>query len=212
MRIGVIGAGHMGSTLARYFTAAEHEVMIANSGGPDTLRGLTFRLGDHGHAGTTGEAAEFGEIVVVSIPFRHFEQVPVEGTSGKTVIDTMNYVPQRDGHYPQLDNDRTTSSEMLQAHLPDTQVIKAFNAMRWDHLRDYGRPGGALTRYGIPVSGDNSAAKLTVIDLVDELGFEPVDAGDLAHGGRKHQPGSPVFNADLTADELRARLPGVDKP
>jgi 8-hydroxy-5-deazaflavin:NADPH oxidoreductase len=212
MRIGVIGAGHVGSTLARHFTAAEHQVVLANSRGPETLRTFAFELGDNAYPGTAAEAAEFGEVVVVSIPFGNFARVPVPGTAGKTVIDTMNYDPRRDGHVPPLDDDSTTSSEMLQAHLPDARVVKAFNAMRWDHIRDYGRPGGALTRYGIPVAGDDSAAKLTVIDLVDEMGFEPVDAGDLAHGGRKHQPGTAVFTADLTAGELRARLPGVDRP
>jgi predicted dinucleotide-binding enzyme len=212
MRIGVIGAGRVGSTLARHFTAAEHQVLLANSRGPQTLRTLAFELGDNAYPGTAEEAAEFGEVVVVAVPFRGFEEVPVEGTAGKPVIDTTNYDPRRDGHYPQLDDNSTTSSEMLQAHLPGAHVIKAFNAMRWDHIRDYGRPGGALTRYGIPVSGDDSAAKLTVVDLIDEMGFEPVDAGDLAHGGRRHQPGTPVFTADLPAGELRARLPGVDQP
>jgi hypothetical protein len=212
MRIGVIGAGRVGGTLARHFTAAEHEVAVSNSRGPRTLRWLMADLGSRAQATTPEEAAEFGEVLVVSVPFGRYAQVPTAGTAGKPVIDTTNYVPERDGHFPQLDNGSTTSSEMLQAHLSGAHVVKAFNAMRWDHIRDYGRPGGAMTRYGIPVSGDDSAAKLVVLDLVDELGFEPVDAGDLAHGGRKHQPGTPVFTADLTANELRARLPGVDKP
>jgi 8-hydroxy-5-deazaflavin:NADPH oxidoreductase len=212
MRIAVIGAGHVGGTLARHFAAAEHEVAVANSRGPQTLRSLVAELGDSAHAATAEEAVDFGEVLVVSIPFGRHAQVPTAGTAGKTVIDTTNYFPERDGHYRQLDNDSTTSSEMLQAHLSGAHVVKAFNAMRWDHLRDYGRTGGAMTRYGIPVSGDNSAAKLVVLDLVDEIGFEPVDAGDLAHGGRKHQPGTPVFIADLTANELRARLPSVDQP
>jgi 8-hydroxy-5-deazaflavin:NADPH oxidoreductase len=212
MRIGIIGAGHVGGTLARQFAAAEHEVAVSNSRGPHTLRALVAELGDHGHAATAEEAAEFGEVLVVSVPFGHYAEVPTSGTTGKPVIDTTNYFPERDGHYPQLDNGSTTSSEMMQAHLSGAHVVKAFNAMRWDHLRDYVRTGGAMTRYGIPVSGDNSAAKLVVLDLVDEMGFEPVDAGDLAHGGRRHQPGTPVFTADLTANELRARLPSVDKP
>lgn len=212
MRIAVIGAGRVGGTLARHFAAAEHEVVVANSRGPQTLRWLVADLDDGARAATAEEAAEAGEVLVVSVPFGRYAQVPVAGTAGKTVIDTTNYDPVRDGHYPQLDDDSTTSSEMVQAHLSTAHVVKAFNAMRWDHIRDYGRPGGALTRYGIPVSADDSAAKLVVLDLIDEIGFEPVDAGDLAHGGRKHQPGSPVFMADLTADELRARLPGVDRP
>jgi 8-hydroxy-5-deazaflavin:NADPH oxidoreductase len=211
MRIGVIGTGHVGGTLARHFIAAEHDVAIANSRGPDTLREFAAELGENAHAATAEEAAQFGDVVVVSIPFGHYEEVPEDGTAGKTIIDTCNYYPARDGHFPQLDSDSTTSSEMLQAHLARAHVIKAFNAMEWDHIRDYGRPGGALTRYGIPVSGDDSAAKLTVVDLVDDMGFEPVDAGDLAQG-RKYQPGTAIYLADLPADELRARLPGVDQP
>jgi predicted dinucleotide-binding enzyme len=211
MRIGVIGSGHVGSTLARHFVAAEHEVAISNSRGPDTLRDFAAKLGHNAHPATAAEAARFGDVVVVSVPFGRYEEVPAEGMAGKPVIDTCNYYPDRDGHFPQLDNDSTTSSEMLQAHLPGAHVVKAFNAMEWDHIRDYGRPGGAMTRYGIPISGDDNGAKLTVIDLVDEMGFEPVDAGDLAHGGRKHQPGSPLYLADLPANKLRDRLPAVDK-
>jgi predicted dinucleotide-binding enzyme len=124
----------------------------------------------------------------------------------KTVIDTCNYYPERDGHFPELDQDRTTSSEMLQAHLRNAQVVKAFNTMRWDHLRDYGRQSSAMHRYALPVSGDNAGSKRQVLDLIEQIGFEPVDIGDLANGGRRQQPGSPIHGVDLTAEELRARL------
>lgn len=206
MKIGIIGAGHVGGTLAKRFTAAGHDVAVANSRGPDTLRQLESELGEHGRAATAEEAAEFGDVVVVSVPFGRYAEVPSAGAAGKTVIDTCNYYPERDGHIAALDDDRTTSTELLQQHLPQAKVVKAFNAMRWEHLRDYGRSGGALTRYGIPVSGDDPRAKHEVEDLVEQLGFEPVDAGDLAHGGRKHQPGTPVFTADLTAADLHAHL------
>jgi 8-hydroxy-5-deazaflavin:NADPH oxidoreductase len=122
------------------------------------------------------------------------------------VIDTTNYYPQRDGHFDQLDGDRTTSSELLQAHLPRARVVKAFNAIRWDHLRDEGRPAGDPERVGIPISGDDAWAKQIVADLIEQIGFDPVDAGTLAAGGRKHQPGSPFYVADLRSGELRARL------
>jgi 8-hydroxy-5-deazaflavin:NADPH oxidoreductase len=206
MNIGIIGAGHVGGTLAKHFTAAGHNVAVANSRGPDTLRRLESQLGEHGRAVSAEQAAAFGDVVVVSIPFGRYAELPVAGTAGKTVIDTSNYYPERDGHIAALDNGSTTSSELLQQHLPQARVVKAFNAMRWDHLRDYGRSGGALTRYGIAVSGDDPKAKQDVEDLVEQLGFEPVDAGDLAHGGRKHQPGTPVFIADLTAADLHAQL------
>ncbi|BCB77031.1 hypothetical protein GCM10022251_45100 [Phytohabitans flavus] len=206
MKIGIIGAGHIGGTLAKHFTAAGHDVAIANSRGPDTLRQMETNLGEHGRAVTPAQAAAFGDIVVVSVPFGNYTDVPIAGTAGKTVIDTTNYDPDRDGHIAELDNNSITSSELMQRHLPQANVVKAFNTMIWDHLRDYGKPGGALTRYGIPISGNDSQAERAVADLVDELGFEPVYAGDLAQGGRRQQPGSPVFTADLTARDLHAQL------
>jgi 8-hydroxy-5-deazaflavin:NADPH oxidoreductase len=206
MNIGILGAGHVGGTLAKRFIAAGHNVAVANSRGPDTLRELESQLAEHGRAVTAEQAATFGDIVVVSVPFGRYTELPIAATAGKTVIDTNNYYPERDGHIAELDDDSTTSSELLQRHLPQAKVVKAFNSMRWDHLRDYGRSAGAAMRYGIPISGDDPNAKREVAALVEQLGFEPVDAGDLAQGGRKHQPGTPVFTTDLTADDLHAQL------
>ena len=121
------------------------------------------------------------------------------------MVDTNNYFPERDGHFDELDNDHTTSSELLQAHLPDAHVVKAFNAIGWNRLRDEARPAGDPDRLGIPISGDDEAAKQTVAELIDEIGFDAVDAGTLAEGGRKHQPGSPSVR-DLHTEVLRARL------
>jgi predicted dinucleotide-binding enzyme len=206
MRIGIIGAGHMGATLAEKFNAVGHEVAVANSRGPDTLQELDRALGDHGHAVTAEDAARFGEVVVVAVPFGRYREVPTTMAPNAVVIDTSNYYPQRDGHFPELDEDRTTSSELLHQHLGDVRLVKAFNAIRWDHLRDYGRQNGF--RIGIPISGDDEQAKRVVSVLIDQLGFEAVDAGDLAHGGRKHQPGTSVYVADLPTEELRAKLNG----
>lgn len=205
MRIGIIGAGRIGSTLARDFTAAGHEVVIANSRGPQTLSGLVDELGSRVRAVTAEEAARFGEVVIVSIPFGRYRQLPSASLVGKTVIDTMNYDPERDGSYPELDNDRTTSSEMLQAYLGDARVVKTFNAMQSEHLRDYGLGSTAMHRYGMPVSG-NAESMPIVLDLVHQIGFDPVDAGDLPNGGRKHQPGAQTFNAALQAEALRAQI------
>ena len=205
MRIGIIGAGRVGATLAKYFVSAGHQVTVANSRGPQTLRDLVDQLGTAARAGTPVEAAGFGELAVVSVPFNRYPQVPVDELDGKPVIDTGNYSPARDGHHPDLDEDRTTTSELLQRHLPGARVVKAFNTFRWEHLRDYGHAGGANMMYGIPVSGDDDGAKRVVFDLIEELGFEPVDAGGLADGGRKHQPGAPAY-AELPADQLSARL------
>jgi predicted dinucleotide-binding enzyme len=208
MRIGIIGAGHIGSTLAYLFSKAGHEVAIANSRGPDTLRELEKEYGDNVRASTVEDIARDGEVVVVSIPLGRWAELPATGLAGKTVIDTCNYYPSRDGRIAALDDDSTTSSAFLQQHLAGAQVVKAFNAMRWDHLREYGREGGAAQRYGIPVAGDDQAAKRRVMDLIEQLGFEPVDAGTLADS-RSFQPGAAVYTADLWAEDLRARI-GVD--
>jgi len=208
MRIGIVGAGNIGGTLAGHFTRAGHEVAVSNSRGPETLQDLVAELGERARAVTPPEAIEFGEIVVVSVPFGRFRELPPEHAEGKVVIDTNNYYPNRDGHFEELDTDRTTSSELLQAHMKGARVVKAFNAIYWGRLRDLGRPAGDPERIGIPISGDDEKAKRIVAGLIDEIGFEAVDAGTLAEGGRQHQPGTPVYTADLRAPELRDQLRG----
>jgi 8-hydroxy-5-deazaflavin:NADPH oxidoreductase len=206
MRIGIIGAGHIGGTLARLFVDAGHEVAVSNSRGPETLASLVQELGARARATTAADAARFGDVVVVSVPFGRYRELPTEAVVGKIVIDTNNYYPQRDGHFEELDSDRTTSSELLQAHLPGARVVKAFNAIQWMRLRDDGRPAGDPERLGIPISGDDDEAKQTVAALIDQIGFDPVDAGTLAKGGRKHQTGAPAYTQGLPTAELRARL------
>jgi predicted dinucleotide-binding enzyme len=206
MRIGIIGAGQIGGTLAGLFVDAGHEVAISNSRGPETLAGLVDELGDRPLAMTAADAARFGDVVVVSVPFGRYRELPSEAVAGKVVIDTNNYYPQRDGHFEELDSDRTTSSELLQAHLPDAHLVKAFNAIQWMRLRDDGRPTGDPARLGIPISGDDEEAKRAVAELIDQIGFDPVDAGTLAEGGRKHQTGAPAYTRGLPTAELRARL------
>jgi 8-hydroxy-5-deazaflavin:NADPH oxidoreductase len=206
MRIGIIGAGHIGGTLARLFVDAGHEVAVSNSRGPETLASLVQELGARARATTAADAARFGDVVVVSVPFGRYRELPTEAVVGKIVIDTNNYYPQRDGHFEELDSDRTTSSELLQTHLPGARVVKAFNAIQWMRLRDDGRPAGDPERLGIPISGDDDEAKQTVAALIDQIGFDPVDAGTLAKGGRKHQTGAPAYTQGLPTAELRARL------
>lgn len=206
MKIGILGAGRIGATLARHFARVGHVVAVSNSRGPATLEGLVAELGDRAHATTAEDAARFGDVVVVSVPFGRYRELPTGGLAGKVVIDTNNYYPQRDGRFEELDGDRTTSSELLQAHPQGARVVKAFNAIYWEHLRDFGRPSGDPGRIGMPISGDDPEAKRTLAELIDEIGFDAVDAGTLAEGGRKHQPGSSVYTADLRTEELRARL------
>ena len=206
MRIGIIGAGHIGGTLARLFVDGGHEVAVSNSRGPETLESLVEELGDRAQTTTAADAALFGDVVVVSVPFGRYRELPTEAVMGKVVIDTNNYYPQRDGHFEELDSDRITSSELLQAHLPGARVVKAFNAIQWKRLRDNGRPAGDPERLGIPISGDDDKAKQTVAALIDQIGFDPVDAGTLAEGGRKHQTGAPAYTQGMRTEELRALL------
>jgi predicted dinucleotide-binding enzyme len=205
MRIGIIGTGHIGGTLAGKFVAVGHQVALANAHGPDTLSDLAARLGGHAHPTTVREAARFGEVAVVAVPFDQYRQLPAGELAGRVVVDCTNYFPER-GEVADLDSGKTTSTELVAAYLPGSRVVKAFNTMSAEHLRDFAHCGGAEMLYGIPVSADDDKAKQTVMDLVEELGFDPVDAGGLAEGGRKQQPGSDVFLADLPSDELRARL------
>lgn len=205
MRIGMVGAGNIGSTLARHFVRVSHEVAVSNSRGPETLEVLVRELGDRARAMSAADAARFGEIGVVSVPFGKYRNIPVDGFDDKVVIDTNNYYPGRDGQFAELDEDRTTSGEMLAAHLPHARVVKAFNAIYWEHLRDGARPARAPDRIAIPISGDDEEAKRIVARLIDEIGFDAVDLGSLAVGGRKHQPGSVLYTADLSAAEMRRR-------
>jgi predicted dinucleotide-binding enzyme len=205
MRIGIIGSGHIGGTLAGHLVRVGHEVVLSNSRGPETLEELAAQLGERATAGTAADAAKAGEVVVVSVPFGRYRDLPTEGLEGKIVIDTSNYYPQRDGSFAELDDGRTTSSELLQEHLR-ARVVKAFNSVNWVRLRDESRPADDPNRIGVPISGDDPEAKSVVADLIDQIGFDAVDAGSLGDGGRKHQPGTSIYGADLPTAELRAQL------
>lgn len=206
VRIGIIGSGHIGGTLAQLLVTAGHEVVVSNSRGPETLQALVVQLGPNARAATPTEAAEWGEVVVVSVPLGRYREIPQAGPAGKVVIDTNNYYPGRDGQMEELDSGRTTGSELLQQHLSDARVVKAFNGITWEHLRDLGRPKEDPRRVAIPISGDDSEAKRVVADLIDQIGFDAVDAGGLGVGGRKHQVGTKVYGKLLSAAEMRSQL------
>lgn len=201
MKIGIIGAGRIGATLARHFARIGHDVALSNSRGPETLTALVRELGSSVRATTAAGAADHGQVVVVAIPYGRFRELPAEQLHGKVVVDTCNYYPERDGHDPELDADITTSSEKIRA-FTGANLVKAFNAIYWENLRDRGLPKGDPGRLAIPVSGTDWEAKAVVSGLIRDIGFDPVDAGDLGLGGRKHQPGSRVYGAELSADEL----------
>jgi predicted dinucleotide-binding enzyme len=203
--IGLIGAGSIGSQVARLAVAHGYDVVLSNSRGPETLAELVTELGPHARADTVLEAAKAGDIVVVTIPLKHYRTVPVEPLAGKVVIDTNNYYPQRDGQIPELDNESTTTAELLQAHLPTSKVVKAFNHIYASQLTTDGRPAGTAARRALVIAGDDAGAKETVTRLLDEFGFDVVDAGPLKEGWRI-QRDTPGYGPRRTAGQLRADL------
>ena len=206
--IGLIGSGHIGSQLARLAVARGHAVVVSNSRGPETLVDLVAELGDAARAGTPQEAAEAGDVVVVTIPLHAVGSVPVEPLAGKVVIDTNNYYPQRDGQIPELDDDSLTSAELLQRHLPTSRVVKAFNHIEAAALTTQGQPAGTDGRRALVVASDDDEARATVGGLVDAFGFDVVELDSLAET-RRIQPGTPGYGPRRTAEELRADLEAV---
>ena len=182
--IGLIGSGNIGSTVARLALDAGHDVVLSNSRGPETLSDLVDELGPHARAATAAEAGAAGDIVVVTVPLKAYKDVPVEPLRGKVVIDTNNYYPQRDGHIAELDDESTTVSELLQAHLPESHVVKAFNNIYFGHLGTLQRPSGSPERSVLAIAGDDDDAKKQVATLFDELGYDAYDVGPLAEGWR----------------------------
>ena len=208
--IGLIGSGNIGGTLAHLAVAHGYEVVVSNSRGPETLVDLVAELGDQARAGTAQEAAEAGDIVVVTVPLKNYRQVPVEPLAGKIVIDTNNYYPQRDGDIPELDSEQTTTAELLQAHLPTSRVVKAFNHITAADLAVSGTPAGSPGRRALAIAGDDARAKSTVSELIDDLGYDVVDAGPLAEGWRI-QRDTPGYIVALDADGLSAALAAAQR-
>jgi predicted dinucleotide-binding enzyme len=203
--IGLIGAGHIGSQVARLAAAHGYNVVISNSRGPETLFALVAELGPNASAGTAVEAAKAGDIVVVTVPLKNYRAVPVAPLAGKIVIDTNNYYPERDGHIRELDNESTTTAELLQAHLPTSKVVKAFNHIYAAELTTHGQPAGSKNRRALVIAGDDQAAKAAVTHLLDQFGFDTVDAGPLSEGWRI-QRDTPGYGPRRTAEELRQDL------
>jgi predicted dinucleotide-binding enzyme len=206
MRIGIIGAGQIGGTLARRLTALGHEVSIANSRGPASLAGLASETG--AKPVTVEQAARAGELVIVTIPMKNIPRLPAglfDGVSeGVVVVDTGNYYPQqRDGRIDAIE-DGTTESRWVSEQL-GRPVVKAFNNIYARHLLERGKPKGAPGRIALPVAGDDRRAKEIVIRLLDQLGFDGVDAGSLDESWRQ-QPGTAVYGTDLDAESVRKAL------
>jgi 8-hydroxy-5-deazaflavin:NADPH oxidoreductase len=203
MKIGIIGAGRVGTAAARLFVAAGHVVAVSNSRGPDSLRDLAAELGTGSSAMTVNDAARFGEVVLLAVPWHLAEALPApELVRGKVVIDAMNpYQPE--GGFFEL-GDSTSSEEVLK-RLPGARLVKAFNTIHYGHLAKRGRKDLPVEeRHAIYVAGNDAEAKQTVARLIEEIGFAPVDTGSLHEGGKLQQPDSPIYNQTFTAREARA--------
>jgi 8-hydroxy-5-deazaflavin:NADPH oxidoreductase len=208
--VGIIGSGMIGGTVARLSVAAGYHVVVSNSRGAETLAELAAELGPLATAGTADQAAEAGDLVVVSVPVKAFGEIPVKPLAGKPVLDTGNYYPQRDGHLEELDTGALTSSGLLQRYLPDAQVVKVFNNITFTHLGSLARPHGAEDRSALPIAGDSPAAKAAVTAYLDSIGYDAVDTGSLADSWRQ-EPGTPVYGSPYGpfSDELGTPAPAA---
>jgi len=203
--LGFIGAGHIGGQLARLAVFNGYSVVLSNSRGPETLFDLVAELGPRARAATPEKAARAGDIVVVSIPLKELGSVPIEELAGKIVIDTNNYYPERDGRITTLETESTTVSELLQAHLPQSRVVKAFNHLPAAELMSRRRPAGSPERLALIVAGHDRAAREVVATLIDVFGFDSLDIGPLEEGWRI-QRDTPGYGVGLDLFELRNAL------
>lgn len=213
MRIGIIGAGHIGGTLVRKLTGLGHEVAVANSRGPETLHSLAEETG--AKASTIQEAVRGSQIVVITIPEGRVRNLPKDLFTGASdnlvIVDTGNYYPNGNSHYGREPDGLIKEIEagMTESRWVETQlgrpVVKAFNTIFADDLMHRGRPKGDPTRAALPVAGDHEAAKAIVIAMIDELGFDAVDTGGLDESWRQ-QPDTPVYVKNLSVEELQQGL------
>jgi len=203
--VGIIGAGHIGSTLATGLVARGYDVVIANSRGPESLAGLVESLGGKARAATAAEAAQAADWAIVTVPLKALDDIPAAPLSGKTVLDTCNYYWERDGRIPALDEKRTTTSQLVQDHLPGATVVKAFNHIRSDQILTDGTPRGTQNRRALATAGDDPDAVAFVTALYDEFGYDTVNIGPLSESWRVERD-QPAYVVRQNAEELRANL------
>lgn len=203
--LGIIGAGHIGSQVARVAVSNGYDVVIANSRGPETLADLVAELGPKARAATAAEAAEAGDAVVVTVPLGKIDQLPVEQLAGKIVLDTNNYYFERDGHIEALDKGETTTSELLQQQLPTSRIAKAFNHIFAADITTDGAPAGTPNRRALATAGDDPEAVAFVTRFYDEAGFDTVNVGPLSESWRVERD-RPAYVVRQNAAELEANL------
>ena len=202
--IGIIGAGHIGAQVARAAVATGYDVVIANSRGPETLTDLIDELGPKAKAATAVDAGAEGDVVVVTVPLKAIGDVPVEPLAGKIVLDTNNYYFERDGHIDALDKGETTTSEIVQAHLPTSRIAKAFNHIMAADITSDGTPAGTPNRRALATAGDDEAVAF-VTKFYDEIGFDTVNIGPLSESWRVERD-RPAYVVRQNAAELEANL------
>ncbi|RDI66951.1 NADPH-dependent F420 reductase [Nocardia pseudobrasiliensis] len=195
LTLGLIGSGQIGSALARLAVDAGVNVVLSNSRGPGSLAEKVAELGERVRAATPVEAAR-SDIVVATIPLKGYTALPAAALAGKTVIDTMNYYPDREGHIAELDTRELTSSALVQRYLAGSRVVKAFNTIDSHRLVTLARPSGAADRSALPIAGDHAAAKAQAAHLLDLLGYDAVDIGTLAESWRS-EPQTPLYQPYL---------------
>lgn len=202
---GIIGAGNIGTAVATAVIGLGHEVVIANSRGPETLAELVAKLGPKARAATAQEAAEAAEVAVVSVPLRAIHDIPVEPLAGKIVLESNNYYPQRDGVVDSLEAGETTTSGLLQEHLPTSKVVKAFNHIGSADITSDGAPAGAPNRRALALASDFPDAAAFVAKLYDDLGFDAVDTSPLSESWRVERD-RPAYGVRQSKQELEANL------
>ena len=209
-RVGIIGAGNIGSALAQGLVDRGYEVVISNSRGPETLTDLVATLGAGATAGTPEQAAEAGEWVIVTVPLKALDTVPVAPLAGKVVLDTNNYYWERDGHILELDEKQITTSQMLQRHLPESKVAKAFNHIGAAEILTAGAPQGTPGRRALATASDSADAAQLVTEVYDAFGYDTVNIGPLADSWRVERD-TPAYGVRQDADELRANLAAAER-
>jgi len=208
--LGIIGAGNIGSNVARAAVAAGYTVVIANSRGPETLTDLIAELGPNASAATAEQAAAKADFALVAVPLHKYREVPVDQLAGKVVMDANNYYPQRDGRIAALDANESTTSELLQAHLPTSTVVKAFNNIPATHIPTDGLPAGDPNRRALPIAGDDADAVAQVAAFLDSIGFDSVNVGTLAESWKVERD-TPAYVTRTTAAELRELTQNVTR-
>ena len=203
--LGIIGAGHIGSQVARVAIANGYDVVIANSRGPETLPDLVAELGPKARAATAQEAAAAADVAVVTVPLRAIDDLPAEQLAGKIVLDTINYYFERDGHIEALDKGETTTSELVQRALPDSKIAKAFNHIFASEITSDGTPAGTPDRRALATAGDDAEAVAFVTRFYDEAGFDTVNVGPLSESWRVERD-RPAYVVRQNAEELTANL------